>query len=75
MVQNKVRYGVDTFQSILTQRYAAKGFMRQLTAHCCQKRRLTPFCVPPQMHIPVPYMSPALAAKLIPHIGPVRKLM
>lgn len=68
MVQNKRMQGVDTFQSILTQSDAAKGLMRQLTAHYCQKGTLTPSCVPSQLPILAPYMPPALGANLIPCI-------
>jgi len=67
-VQNNSTHGVDSFQSTLTQRDAAKGLIRQLTAHCYQQGRLIPFRVPSLLHIPAPYMPQALGANVIPHM-------
>lgn len=74
MVQNKGMHGANAFQSMLTQQDAAKGSMRQLTAHCWQKGRLTPLCVPPQLYIAALYMPQASGANWIPHMRPFSSL-
>lgn len=74
MLQNKGMHGPDSFQSVLTQRDAAKGFMRQLTAHSCHRGKLIPFYVPSQLHIPATHTPPVLSANVIPHLRPLSSL-